>query len=305
MKKEKRTEYLDGFAWWLEAQGYATTTINAMPRVVDEFLKWLHQHGIESVEKAGPRLISNYFMYLQMRPNRRRGGGLSIGYINKHRQALVKFSEYLLKMRNEFMPVYFKALVEEKKHITVLYPEEIKELYYQAAQHPKLKYRDIVMLDMYYGCGLRRREGEMLDLEDVDIKNRRVYVRYGKQYKERLVPFTYQIADNIKNYLVWRNELLASKPEEKALLVSLKEKRVHAQSLLLRLKALQENSRLKALREKTIGLHTLRHSIATHLLQAGMKLDTIRQFLGHSSLESTQIYTHVIQKLPPRPRPES
>ena len=200
-KMKNQQEYIDGFGWWLEAQGYATTTVNAMPKAINEFLEWLSQHEIESVEKAGPMVISNYFMFLQMRPNKRRGGGLSIAHINKHRQALVKFSEYLMKMRNEFMPVYFKALVEEKKNITVLYPEEVKELYYQATKHPKLKYRDIVMLDMYYGCGLRRREGEMLDVDDIDLKNRRVYVRYGKQYKERLVPFTHQIADNIKNYL--------------------------------------------------------------------------------------------------------
>ena len=72
---------------------------------------------------------------------------------------------------------------------------------------------------------------------------------------------------------------------------------MNGQSMLLRLKQLQrEAGRLEGnltLLEKEIGLHTLRHSIATHLMAAGMKLESISRFLGHSSLESTQIYTHL------------
>jgi integrase/recombinase XerD len=68
---------------------------------------------------------------------------------------------------------------------------------------------------------------------------------------------------------------------------------VNGQTLLLRLKYLQHLTGNEDLKEKEIGLHTLRHSIATHLLQAGMKLENIARLLGHSSLESTQIYTHL------------
>ncbi len=68
---------------------------------------------------------------------------------------------------------------------------------------------------------------------------------------------------------------------------------MQGQSLLRRLKYLQYQTENAELIEKEIGLHTLRHSIATHLLQAGMKLESIARFLGHSSLESTQIYTHL------------
>ena len=65
------------------------------------------------------------------------------------------------------------------------------------------------------------------------------------------------------------------------------------QTMLLRLKYLQHQTENADLIEKEIGLHTLRHSIATHLLQAGMQLESIARFLGHGSLESTQIYTHL------------
>ena len=69
---------------------------------------------------------------------------------------------------------------------------------------------------------------------------------------------------------------------------------MHGQSLLIRLHNLIYQTDNEELKEKEIGLHTLRHSIATHLLQAGMKLESISRFLGHSSLESTQLYTHLV-----------
>jgi len=67
-------------------------------------------------------------------------------------------------------------------------------------------------------------------------------------------------------------------------------------TLLLRLQRLQQLTEDAALQQKTVGLHTLRHSIATHLLAAGMSLEKIAQFLGHSSLETTQIYTHLTEQ---------
>lgn len=65
--------------------------------------------------------------------------------------------------------------------------------------------------------------------------------------------------------------------------------------MLLRLNTLIQLTRNAELQQKEIHLHTLRHSIATHLLQNGMKLERIKEFLGHSSLESTQIYTHFLE----------
>jgi len=68
------------------------------------------------------------------------------------------------------------------------------------------------------------------------------------------------------------------------------------QTMLVRLKQMQHLSDNQSLKSKNITLHTLRHSIATHLLQNGMSLEQISRFLGHSSLESTQIYTHLVEQ---------
>jgi integrase/recombinase XerD len=74
------------------------------------------------------------------------------------------------------------------------------------------------------------------------------------------------------------------------LFISARGKRLHGNSLINRLKKLAEAAGI----DREIGLHTLRHSIATHLLQSGMNLENVSRFLGHQSLESTQIYTHIV-----------
>ena len=148
------------------------------------------------------------------------------------------------------------------------------------------------MLELYYSCGLRRREGVQLNVKDIDLYNRRLHVKHGKGYKERIVPFTDQTASYFRDYLQNFHNRVVQKGEL-GFLLNLKGKRITGQSLLIRLKKLQTQNNSQGLMNKTIGLHTLRHSIATHLLHGGMELNYIQQFLGHASLESTQIYTHL------------
>ena len=100
----------------------------------------------------------------------------------------------------------------------------------------------------------------------------------------------------LQNYLFDTRPLFLRTNKTEAFLVSKQGKRMNGQTILLRLKILIQRTENPGLQEKETGLHTLRHSIATHLLASGMKLESISKFLGHSSLESTQIYTHLIEK---------
>jgi integrase/recombinase XerD len=116
-----------------------------------------------------------------------------------------------------------------------------------------------------------------------------------------LVPISKTALKHLQEYVYdHRGELLKGSKSE-ALFISLRAQRIDGQTLQLRLNHLQDRSNSTTLQEKEtclagrqVGLHTLRHSIATHLLRAGMNLESISRFLGHSSLESTQIYTHLI-----------
>ena len=155
--------------------------------------------------------------------------------------------------------------------------------------------RDRAMLAIFYGCGLRRNEGVNVDLSDINFDRSILHVRKGKNNKERMVPISKASLKHLQGYIYdHRHQLIRSK--EEALFLSQQGKRMQGQSMLLRLKKLQYLTGDLDLLNKEIGLHTLRHSIATHLLSAGMKLESISRFLGHSSLESTQIYTHLLEE---------
>jgi integrase/recombinase XerD len=158
------------------------------------------------------------------------------------------------------------------------------------------------MLVVFYGCGLRRNEGVHLNLSDINFDKYILHVRKGKNYKERLVPISKASLKYLQEYIYDHRSQL-SKGSLDALFLSYRGFRMQGQSLLIRLKQLQHATGDLTLLEKEIGLHTLRHSIATHFLQAGMKLESISRFLGHGSLESTQVYTHLagvpIEKIQP------
>ena len=156
--------------------------------------------------------------------------------------------------------------------------------------------RDRAMLAVYYSCGLRRNEGVHLCIDDINFDTQILHVRKGKNYKERYVPFNKTNAQYLQLYVYDHRPLFAKDKKEDRLFMSVGGRQFNGGSLLLRLQRLQQLTEDAALQQKTIGLHTLRHSIATHLLAAGMSLEKIAQFLGHSSLDSTQIYTHLIEK---------
>ena len=130
-----------------------------------------------------------------------------------------------------------------------------------------------------------------------EIFDRQVlHVRKGKNYKERFVPFSKNTAKTLETYVYDYRPFFSHAKELNALFISVKGYRMEGQSLAIRLKLLQQKTDDLELQQKDLTLHTLRHSIATHLLQNGMDLQKISRFLGHSSLESTQIYTHLISK---------
>ena len=151
------------------------------------------------------------------------------------------------------------------------------------------------MLGIYYGCGLRKSEGVALDVSDILMQRGLIHVRKGKGSKERYVPISEKSLEHIREYLQMGRHFLASISSfsTEAFFVNQYGARCSDQALTLRLRRLVKNSGNGSLQEKSPSLHTLRHSIATHLMQSGMQIEMIQQFLGHQSLESTQIYTHL------------
>jgi len=292
------------FREWLDILGYSQQTVYQLPNYIREFFHWLEQeHQITQIHQISPEHFKTHYHNLKHRKNLRRNGALSNNYLNKHLQGFYKFTAYLRqsgKMEFPSLNMFFES--PNQNPIEVLTVEEVQALFSATEIHPQnqkweaIAARDRAMLCIYYSCGLRRNEGYHLDVSDINFDRQILRVRKGKNYKERFVPFNKSTAKILEHYVFDHRPFFAHAKNLNALFVSIKGYRMEGQSLAVRLKLLQQKTDELALHQKDISLHTLRHSIATHLLQNGMELQKISRFLGHSSLESTQIYTHLIQK---------
>ena len=306
-------QYIEkSFKEWLEALGYSWQGVYYMPIQIRGLLNYLERQNKTDLNDITPEAITNYY-YQELRQRKncmRDAGTLSNKHLNKNLQALRKFVEYLRqtgKLQIPLLNIKQEQIIDNKP--TVLTEEEIMQLFKATEtvpdkmKHAKprefyemLNHRDRAMLSIFYGCGLRRNEGFHLNITDIHIESSIVHVRKGKGYKERFVPISKKGMENITAYLYDARPLMNSDNKEEAFFLNHNGKRLGGQMLMLCLQSLARRTSNNELQQKEIGLHTLRHSIATHLLGNGMSLESIRDFLGHSSLESTQIYTHLINE---------
>ncbi len=185
---------------------------------------------------------------------------------------------------------------EEERKIKVLTQQEITQLY-KAIPHTFLDFtfatriprQNVIrlVLDLCYGCGLRRSEMQNIQLKDVDFDKKIIYIRQGKNYKDRYVPMSQKVYENTQDFVYNYHSAVPSK--RPLYLYPYKEI-----SFVFKVLLRECNTDLQ---QKKPTLHTLRHSIATHLLQNGMSIENISQFLGHSGLATTQLYTHIVNDL--------
>lgn len=306
-------QYIEkSFKEWLEALGYSWQVVYYVPIQIRGLLNWLERQDKAQLTDITTEAIKDYYYQeLKQRRNNLHGAGtLSNKHLNKNLQALRKFTEYLRqtgKLQIPLLNIKQEEITGNKP--TVLTEEEIRQLFKATETIPdKMKHakprefyeilnmRDRAMLSIFYGCGLRRNEGYHLNIADIHIESSLVHVRKGKGYKERFVPVSKKGMENITAYLYDARPLMIKNNREEAFFLNHNGKRLGGQMLMLCLQSLARRTGNSELQQKEIGLHTLRHSIATHLLGNGMSLENIRNFLGHSSLESTQIYTHLIKE---------
>ncbi|HHN64982.1 MAG TPA: tyrosine recombinase XerC [Nitrospirae bacterium] len=147
-----------------------------------------------------------------------------------------------------------------------------------------LPIRNRAILELLYGCGLRVSELVTLSLDDINLREALIRVK-GKRRKERIVPMGSKAVEALKEYMIERSLL---KKESTALFLNRSGRPLSDRSIrkIVRKYAIQIGL-------SNVSPHTLRHSFATHLLQGGADLRTIQELLGHSSLSSTQVYTHL------------
>jgi len=206
----------------------------------------------------------------------------------------------LSSVRTYFAFLVSEGIVEASPAVSVPLPRKqrtqpevvdryaIEELLESFPDNPAGR-RDLAMVEMLYGAGLRVGELVAADLDDISLSERLLRVR-GKGRKERIVPFGQHAAGAVRSYLphraAWRE---SARGEDDPLFVNQRGGRLSDRSV---------RRILSAAVERTADLHhlhphALRHAFATHLLEAGMDLRAIQELLGHSSLATTQMYTGV------------
>lgn len=254
-----------------------------------EFLFYLEHKGMLKIKKVEAVDMIEYYEYLTTRPNLRTEGVLSTSSISHHLFAINLFSEYLLEQKiikkNILMPKLTKG---DGKKRNILSTEEIHILYSTCETK-----RDRAILSIAYGCGARRSEIENLRVPDVQLNLGILIIRNGKNDKRREIPLSNGIISDLKDYLInerhiyFRNQKYA---RTEAFLVNNRGEKMVGDHINERLKELITKTNDQEIISKEITLHCLRHSIATHLLDNGASIEFVRDFLGHSEIDTTHVY---------------
>jgi integrase/recombinase XerD len=291
------------YALWFDTLGYNPKTTTRYTGIITHFFNYLQARNINHITQLNHKQIQTYFDYVQTVKSRTTQTTYSIIHLNDIFFAVDKLCQFLhdMGMTTAPTPLNFRIKIDQRQaDIDNIIPfgiEEIKQLQ-QAIPltypHYSFKLREQrhkeleLIFALCYGCALRRMEAYNLTAKDIDFDRKTIFIKQGKGYKDRIVPMNGNVCHTLKDYIYnFRN------------LLKLNHQRlfVHGLAELHKsLKEVQQASDNEQIKAKRLHLHLLRHSMATHLLQNGMDIESIARFLGHSSLASTQIYTHIVNR---------
>lgn len=276
---------------YLMLLGYADETCQSKYLYLKEFFNWLEEIGIYQLHHITAVEIGNFYEYVQNRKSTRTKETLKLKTIYDIMRCVQQYLGYALHLG--------KIKINPASHLKFQYPdEEVNRIIFSQEQIQELyevteDLQEKAILHIAYGCGLRANEVSQLNKEDLRLTENLVIVQKGKNSKRRLVP----ISDTISNEL--QEFIFSSETKQKELFTNSKGNRMQQWTLnkLLKTIILRTDFGKEFNKEELnkIGIHSLRHSIATHLLENGMPLEQVQIFLGHSHIESTEIYTHINQ----------
>ena len=293
----------ESFYKYLLRLGYNVRGNKARYRYLCEFLSWLEQKGILEINQVAAKEISQYYNYISKRQSRNiarsKGSTLSQKTTHSHMRNIRELFTMLQQEGkitiNPCNTLKFPYPKDENPERDILSQQEIKELY----QHTETA-QERAILSMAYGCGLRVGELVKCNIEDVRLKEKILIVPEGKGKKRRVVPMSNGVVKDLADYYYNERETLTKgrdyKVNEAAFMLHSRGGRMQKGTYNKHLKIIIERIGNQNITEKEITIHSLRHSIATHLLEQGIPVGQVRLFLGHSQLETTQIYTHISRK---------
>jgi len=260
---------------------YSVHTLKAYEHDIQTFQEFIQKEfEIEDLTSVQTVMIKDWMMQMV-------SSGISFRTINRKISSLKSFYRFLVSeetiQTNPAKQIHMLKLgkklptyVEKENMNTFLNSEYDGNNFGQT--------RDRLIIDLFYSTGIRRNELIELTEQSVDFSANLIKVR-GKGNKERILPLTKKLCDNIQNYIDIKQKAFPT--NDTSLFVTDKGAKVYAE-FIYRL----VNKQLAGLTSSKKSPHVLRHSFATHMLNNGADLNTIKELLGHANLSATQVYTH-------------
>jgi len=264
-------------------KNFSNNTVVAYVRDVDTFKNFCFEnHNLKNISKVPYSIIRDWIINLSEKK-------LSALTINRKISSLSKFYDFLIKIQEiKSSPLQnHKRLKVQKKIIIPFSEDEVLKVIDVFSNNFEGK-RNLLIVDMLYSTGIRREELINIKINDLQLNQNLIKV-LGKRNKERLVPLIIDLKKRIEEYLIYRKEIKTNFP----FLFITKTGRKIGPSLVYRV---VKNYFSKVSTKVKTSPHVLRHSFATHMLNNGADINSIKEIMGHSSLASTQIYTKI--KLP-------
>lgn len=282
--QKSNQEQLDFFLKFLkEYKRYSLQTIKAYENDLNDFFNYFEPKLYSEIKKK------DYFQYLNDLNKR-----YSATSIARKKSSLTTFFQYLVHQdKLSENPIKKVKGAHKSKHLPkILYQDEMNELIDQLPISTNLEIRNRLIFELLYSTGIRISEAVSIKLNEINY-NLNVVLIHGKGGKDRYVPYNQHFKEILELYLnTARPQILKKKNNDFLILNS------NGEPLTSRGLEYIFNGVLTKIGQSGLHPHMLRHSLATHLLDNGADLRIVQELLGHSSINTTQIYTHVsIKKL--------
>ncbi len=266
---------------------YSPHTITAYKKDLEQFKQFLLTNfELENLKEANSSIIRSWIVQLIE-------DGVSTRSINRKISTLKSFYKYLLKNKEiEVSPLLKVVTPKTSTRLPVFVGEnEMSKLFSEIEYENNFEgIRNKLILELLYSTGIRLTELVNLKLSSIDNSNSTIKV-IGKRNKERIIPFGKNLNESIFNYLIERQKIT---PSENNLFLTKVGKNIYPK-LVYRI-VNHYLSIITTVSKKSP--HVLRHTFATHMLNNGADLNSIKEILGHANLSATQVYTHnTIEKL--------
>jgi len=291
MKANEWGELIQRHAEWLQARGYAATTVKARTRQLGHFHRWCRYFAPGELEDYSLLTLEEYRLHLH---RRRKADGEPLGWGSKVQMLLAirGFFKWLTLMKR--IPSNPAADVELPRQPVrlpraVMTVEEVERVLAQPDLRRREGLRDRAIMETLYSTGVRRAECAHLCLGDLELGRGILLVRNGKGGRDRYVPIGQRASLWVERYLRKVRPLQARSPDDGRLFRSRRRNPLSPK----RIGDLTHRHVVKADLGKVGSCHLLRHSMATHLLEGGADIRYIQEMLGHAQLSTTAIYARV------------